>query len=37
LVHEYNNTRQNIIYKSVSDAVGQYVKYCDSILKFIEK
>jgi len=36
LVHEYNNTRQDIIYKSVSDAVGQYVKYCDSILKFIQ-
>jgi uncharacterized protein YutE (UPF0331/DUF86 family) len=37
LVHEYNNTRQDIIYKSVSDAIRQYVKYCDSILKFIEK
>jgi uncharacterized protein YutE (UPF0331/DUF86 family) len=37
LVHEYNNTRQDIIYKSVSEAITQYVKYCDSILKFIEK
>src|SRR3972149_6722183 len=37
LVHEYNNTRQDIIYRSVSEAVEQYVKYCDSILKFIEK
>ncbi len=37
LVHEYNNTRQDIIYKSVSEAMSQYVKYCDSILKFIEK
>ena len=37
LVHEYNNTRQDIIYKSVSEAIKQYVKYCDSILKFIEK
>jgi len=37
LVHEYNNTRQDIIYKSVSEAVTQYVKYCDSVLKFIEK
>ena len=37
LVHEYNNTRQDIIYKSVSEAIEQYVKYCDSILKFIEK
>ncbi len=37
LVHEYNNTRQDIIYKSLNEAVAQYVKYCDSILKFIEK
>lgn len=37
LVHEYNNTRQDIIYRSVSEAVAQYVRYCDSILKFIEK
>jgi uncharacterized protein YutE (UPF0331/DUF86 family) len=37
LVHEYNNTRQDIIYKSVNEAIEQYVKYCDSILKFIEK
>jgi len=37
LVHEYNNTRQDIIYKSVGEVISQYVKYCDSILKFIEK
>ena len=37
LVHEYNNTRQDIIYKSVSEAIEHYVRYCDSILKFIEK
>ena len=37
LVHEYNDTRQEIIYKSIGEAIGQYVKYCDSILKFIEK
>jgi len=37
LVHEYNNTRQDIIYKSVNEAVAQYVKYCDSILEFIER
>ena len=36
LVHEYNNTRQDIIFKSASEAFVQYVKYCDSILKFIE-
>jgi len=37
LVHEYNNTKQDIIYKSVNGAIEQYVKYCDSILKFIQK
>jgi len=37
LVHEYNNTRQDIIYKSVGEAIEQYVKYCDSILRFIEE
>ncbi len=37
LVHEYNNTRQDIIYKSLNEALTQYVRYCDSILKFIEK
>jgi uncharacterized protein YutE (UPF0331/DUF86 family) len=37
LVHEYNNTKQDIIYKSVNEAIEQYVKYCDSILEFIEK
>jgi len=37
LVHEYNNTRQDVIYKSVSEAMIHYVKYCDSILKFIDE
>ncbi len=36
LVHEYNDTRDEIIYKSVEDAIGQYAKYCSSILKFIK-
>ncbi len=35
LVHEYNNTKEEIVYDSVSDALKQYVKYCDSVLKFI--
>lgn len=37
LVHEYNDTKQEIIYKSVGDAVKQYAKYCDYILKFLKK
>ncbi len=36
LVHEYNNTKQEIVYQSVKDAIGQYSKYCDYILKFLE-
>lgn len=37
LVHEYNSTKEEIVYNSVSDALKQYVKYCDFILKFVEK
>ncbi len=37
LVHEYNNTKEEIIYQSVKDALTQYVQYCDYILKFIQK
>jgi len=36
LVHEYNDTKDEIIYKSVEDAIIQYAKYCSSILKFIK-
>jgi uncharacterized protein YutE (UPF0331/DUF86 family) len=35
LVHEYNDTKDEIIYKSVKDAIIQYSKYCRQILKFI--
>ena len=35
LIHEYNNTKDEIVYASVSDAIGQYAKYCDYILKFL--
>lgn len=37
LVHEYNDTQQEIIYKSVVEAISQYTKYCDYILKFLAK
>ncbi|PIV65066.1 MAG: hypothetical protein COS09_01480 [Candidatus Nealsonbacteria bacterium CG01_land_8_20_14_3_00_12] len=37
LVHEYNGTDLEIIYKSVSDAITQYTKYCDCVLRFREK
>lgn len=37
LVHEYNNTDEKIIYKSVGEAIEQYTKYCDYVLRFLEK
>ena len=36
LVYEYNNAKEEIVYKSISEAIEQYAKYCDYILKFIE-
>ncbi|MBA2124159.1 hypothetical protein B9J78_04400 [bacterium Unc6] len=36
LVHEYNNLDEHIIYKTMGEAIEQYTKYCDYILKFIE-
>jgi len=35
LIHEYNDTNNEIIYKSVKDAISQYTRYCDYVLKFI--
>ena len=37
IVHEYNNLDKSIIYKTVGDAINQYAKYCNYILKFIER
>jgi len=37
LVHEYNSTKEEIVYDSVTDALKDYSKYCDFVLKFIEK
>jgi uncharacterized protein YutE (UPF0331/DUF86 family) len=36
IVHEYNNLDKVIIYKKVGDAINQYVKYCDYILKSLK-
>lgn len=36
LVHEYNNIDEQTFYKSVGDAIKQYARYCDYILKFLE-
>ena len=37
IVHEYNNLDQNIVYRTVGEAIDQYTKYCDYILKFLER
>lgn len=37
LVYEYNNTKEEIIYQSVSDAIKQYAEYCNYILEFIKE
>lgn len=37
LVHEYDEVDQRLVYQSVGKALSQYAKYCDSLLKFIEK
>jgi len=36
LVHEYNDTQDEIIYKSVAEAIAQYTEYCNYILKYIQ-
>ena len=37
LVHEYNDTKEEIIYESIPQAISQYTLYCDYILKFLAK
>ncbi|MBN2073686.1 MAG: DUF86 domain-containing protein [Actinobacteria bacterium] len=36
LVHEYNDTHDEIIYNSVVEAIAQYTEYCNYILKYIQ-
>lgn len=36
LVHEYNDTKSEIIYSSVEEAIKQYTAYCDFILRFLK-
>jgi len=36
LVHEYNDTKDEIIYKSVAGAIAQYTEYCNYILRYIQ-
>lgn len=37
IVHEYNNLDKGIVYSTVGQAIDQYAKYCDYILRFLKK
>lgn len=37
LVHDYNDIDRYVVYKTVDEAIDQYLKYCDYIIKFIKK
>lgn len=37
LVHEYNGLDEQTIYSSVGDALRDYTKYCDFILKYLKR
>lgn len=37
LVHDYNNTKPEIVYASVGRALEQYAKYCNAVVAFIER
>lgn len=36
LVHEYNDTEEAIIYRSIGDALKDYASYCNYVLNFLE-
>ncbi len=36
LIHEYNDTQEEIIYQSIDQAIREYAVYCDHIIKFTE-
>ena len=37
IVHEYNNLDKSFIYEKIGGAIDQYAKYCDFVLKFMER
>lgn len=37
LVHEYDEIEPKLVFQSVGQALGQYAKYCDYLLKFLAK
>lgn len=37
IVHGYDKIDQKIVYKTVGEAIDQYTKYCDFVMKFLDK
>jgi uncharacterized protein YutE (UPF0331/DUF86 family) len=37
IVYAYNHLDEKIVYQSVDEAIKQYKKYCEMIMKFLEK
>lgn len=37
IVHEYNHLLEEKVYETVDEALSQYTRYCDYILKFLER
>ncbi len=37
IVHQYDNLDLSLVYSSVKSALSEYLKYCQYILKYIEK
>lgn len=37
IVHEYDEIDHETVYKTVGEAIDQYTKYCDFVMKFLEK
>jgi uncharacterized protein YutE (UPF0331/DUF86 family) len=37
IVHDYDDVDENMVYKTVDEAIEQYTKYCDYIIKFLDK
>lgn len=36
IIHEYNDTNREIIYQSVGEAIAQFTRYTDAVLRFLE-
>ena len=37
IVHDYNNLDEHIVYRTVDEALEQYLKYCEYILAYLDQ